>query len=306
MKVKKKMHVRAGSPPQRGLREIKNAICKICFNRRPAHAASRKLAKNASGTLASVQMRLRALLLVWLLPVMFTGCAKRKKTWRTPPPPGKYVETGIASWYGYPYHGRPTASGEVYDMNKLTAAHRKLPFNTWVRVENLANRRKVDVRINDRGPFVRGRIIDLSRAAAVGIDMLGSGTAKVRLTSIRPPKRELDAAGSAPPPRAPQEGAPPEPSRRPSPFPPASVEHSAGRPLFAVQVGAFSARGRAERVCERLKGYQASARVIEKPGDPPLWCVLAGEFPDAAQAAAFAGELQKEFPGAFAVRLDEK
>jgi len=224
------------------------------------YAGFRKLAKIAHVTLASVQMRLRALLLVSLLLVMFAGCAKRKKTWHTPPPPGKYVETGMASWYGYPYHGRPTASGEIYDMNKLTAAHRKLPFNTWVRVENLANHRKIDVRINDRGPFVRGRIIDLSRAAALGIDMLGSGTAKVRLTSIRPPRREPDAVRSAQL-GAPQESPlPPETPRRPSPFAPVPVEHSAWRPLFAVQAGAFSARDRAERVCEQLKRYRAKVR----------------------------------------------
>src|SRR5580704_11209410 len=81
-------------------------------------------------------------------------------------------ETGIASWYGYPYHGRHAADGEIYDMEKLTAAHRTLPFGTWVRVVNLTNERSVEVRINDRGPFIEGRIIDLSKAAARAVDLV--------------------------------------------------------------------------------------------------------------------------------------
>lgn len=80
-------------------------------------------------------------------------------------------EEGIASWYGHPYHGRPTASSEIYNMYDLTAAHRTLPFGTQVRVHNLRNGREVEVRINDRGPFVEGRIIDLSYAAAQAINM---------------------------------------------------------------------------------------------------------------------------------------
>ena len=82
------------------------------------------------------------------------------------------TETGIASWYGYPYHGRRAANGEIYDMEKLTAAHRTLPFGTWVRVTNLTNSKTVDVRITDRGPFIDGRIIDLSKAAAREIDQV--------------------------------------------------------------------------------------------------------------------------------------
>lgn len=90
----------------------------------------------------------------------------------------------MASWYGHPYHGRPTASGEIYDMERDTAAHRTFSFGTWVRVVNLSNGKHTEVRINDRGPFKRGRIIDLSRSAAREIDMIGPGTAKVRVTVI--------------------------------------------------------------------------------------------------------------------------
>jgi rare lipoprotein A len=92
-----------------------------------------------------------------------------------------WSEEGFASWYGPGFDGKRTASGEVYDMEALTAAHRRLPFGTRLRVENLDNDRRTEVRINDRGPFVDDRIIDLSRAAARDIGMLGPGTARVRI-----------------------------------------------------------------------------------------------------------------------------
>jgi rare lipoprotein A len=117
-----------------------------------------------------------------------TGCA-RKTSAHVPssvkPAPIGETETGIASWYGVPYNGRRSANGEVYDMEKLTAAHRSLPFDTWVEVTNLANRKHVDVRITDRGPFVKGRIIDLSLAAAREIDMVAAGTVRVKIKVIR-------------------------------------------------------------------------------------------------------------------------
>lgn len=89
--------------------------------------------------------------------------------------------SGAASWYGGKFHGRLTANGERYDMNELTAAHKTLPFGTKVKVTNSANGKSVVVRINDRGPFVAGRTIDLSRGAATAVGMLGSGVAKVKL-----------------------------------------------------------------------------------------------------------------------------
>ncbi len=93
----------------------------------------------------------------------------------------KAIETGEASWYGPDFHGRSTANGEKYDMNGLTAAHRTLPFNTEVLVENLDNGKTVQVRINDRGPYAKDRIIDLSKGAAEKVDMIGPGTARVRI-----------------------------------------------------------------------------------------------------------------------------
>jgi rare lipoprotein A len=104
---------------------------------------------------------------------------------RLPVVPRGGVETGLASWYGPEFHGRPTSSREVFDMNDLTAAHRTLPFGTHVLVTNLQNDRSVVVRINDRGPFVRGRILDLSYAAARVLGLVGPGTARVRLETLR-------------------------------------------------------------------------------------------------------------------------
>ncbi len=97
-----------------------------------------------------------------------------------------YFETGTASWYGAEFHGRKTANGELFDKNSLTAAHKTLPFNTLVLVRNLANGREVLVRINDRGPFAKGRIIDLSEAGARELGMLGTGTAQVVLYIMQP------------------------------------------------------------------------------------------------------------------------
>ena len=114
------------------------------------------------------------------------GCASRR-------PPAtvldleRYTEKGRASWYGEPYHGRATASGERYDMHAMTAAHRTLPFGTVVRVTNLENGRSVRLRITDRGPFKKGRIIDLSYAAAKKLNMIGPGVVKVRVEVVRRP-----------------------------------------------------------------------------------------------------------------------
>lgn len=112
--------------------------------------------------------------------------------------PAAWTETGMASWYGDPFHGRQTASGETYDMNDLTGAHRTLPFGTRLRVQNLDNGRSVTIRVNDRGPFAKERILDVSRKAAQDLGMIGPGTARVRITvlggppSLPPPKPGSD------------------------------------------------------------------------------------------------------------------
>src|SRR6187549_1131346 len=125
---------------------------------------------------------------------------------------------GLASYYAEPYHGRKTASGEIFDSyRELTAAHRTLPFNTMVRVTNKLNGREVDVRINDRGPFVDGRVIDLSLRAAREIDLVQAGIAPVKLTVLQ---------ASTEPPKA---------------------------PLFAVQVGAFESEAAAQELKQKLE-----------------------------------------------------
>src|SRR5437762_3762354 len=122
-------------------------------------------------------MRIGSLLtgLAAIALLLVTGCARTAVT--SPPRPAVLgaEETGLASWYGYPHHGRRTASGEIYDMNELTAAHRTLPLGTRLLVTNLANGRSVEVRVNDRGPFVKGRILDLSYAAARTLGAEGTG-----------------------------------------------------------------------------------------------------------------------------------
>jgi len=134
-----------------------------------------------------------------LLPVvvlLFTGCASTPRATRTigvPPTRSTPANTivGIASYYGKEYHGKTTASGEIFDMTKLTAAHRSLPFGINVRVTNLSNNHSVIVRVNDRGPFIAGRIIDLSLAAAQRLGMITAGLARVSVEPIESGKGEI-------------------------------------------------------------------------------------------------------------------
>lgn len=138
--------------------------------------------------------------------VAVTGCGRHRSAKVALPPAAKpahapsapapldWTESGVASWYGIPYDGRRTASGEVFDMHAMTAAHRTLPFNTWLEVTNLKNGKQVDVRITDRGPFIDGRIIDLSMGAAERIDMLRDGIVRVRVKVIRAPIPPSQAA----------------------------------------------------------------------------------------------------------------
>jgi rare lipoprotein A len=117
--------------------------------------------------------------------LLAAGCAPAVRSApELPPQPPGFPQVGIASWYGPGFHGRTTASGETFDQDALTAAHPSLPFETRVRVINLENRREVVLRINDRGPYHDGRIIDVSRAAARVLGLIGSGTARVRVFVI--------------------------------------------------------------------------------------------------------------------------
>jgi rare lipoprotein A len=122
-------------------------------------------------------------MLLLTLAAAFLGCAGKPTPMSAAELHG-YVEKGIASWYGKKYHGRRTANGERYDMHAMTAAHKRLPFGTLVLVKNLDNGKKTRVRINDRGPFKKGRIIDLSYAAAREIGMVHDGLARVRIKVV--------------------------------------------------------------------------------------------------------------------------
>ncbi len=165
-----------------------------------------------------------------------------------------HVERGIASWYGRKFHGRKTSNGEVYDMYRMTAAHKTLPLPTFAEVTNLANGRRVIVRINDRGPFHNNRVIDLSYAAASRIGMLGKGTALVEVRAIDPRTPQARTARTPPPPRA----------ARPPPRPPIRV---AAAPRIFLQAGAFSSSYNAERLRKRLeRGLSRPVRVAASTG----------------------------------------
>ena len=119
---------------------------------------------------------------VWSVPLATTPSAEPPLYTDPPLYAVGWTETGIASWYGEPFHGRNTAAGDTYDMDAISAAHRTIPFGTRIRVDNLDNGRSIELDVNDRGPFVPGRILDLSRGAARALDMIGPGTARVRIT----------------------------------------------------------------------------------------------------------------------------
>jgi rare lipoprotein A len=197
-------------------------------------------------------MRRTALALLSLLLVALGGCVSgRGRDSR----PGA-TQVGVASWYGGTFHGRRTANGEVYDMHGYTAAHRELPFGTWLEVENLATGRRVQVRVNDRGPFKRHRVLDLSFRAAKDLGVVGPGTARVRFTVL---------------PEGPRPPHPPE--------------------LYTVQVGAFSERDRAEVLRDSLRVHHADA-VVRSDG---VWHrVQVGEFAERGTAEVVRGELLRQ------------
>ena len=124
-------------------------------------------------------MRRNRLYLALVLTLLAAGCASSRSHDR-----GVTIERGVASWYGPGFHGLQTASGERYDMEAMTAAHRSLPFGTVVEVRNLENGRTTRVKINDRGPFMKNRILDLSRAAAEALGIVGPGTALVEIVAV--------------------------------------------------------------------------------------------------------------------------
>lgn len=192
------------------------------------------------------------------------GCALIR---REPSPPRiKRVEVGWASWYGKKFHGRRTASGEVYDMYQLTAAHKILPLGTGVMVTHVRNGKSVMVTINDRGPFVRGRIIDLSYTAAQALGMVEEGVAKVR----------VEVLGKGPAPTSSPEGP------------------------FTVQVGSFISRSNAFSLREELQKVYKDVYIAElKTPENTYYRVRVGSFRTREEAYEFAMRLAQDGYAAF-------
>ncbi len=220
-----------------------------------------------------------SLMLISLLAACASGPPKTKPgdprpykvfgKWYSPISNAKgFRERGIASWYGKDFHGKKTANGEIYDMHAMTAAHKTLPLGTLVKVVNLDNDRNISVRINDRGPFVRGRIIDLSFEGAKLLGMIGPGVARVEITAIG---REVSSEKAV--------------------APPADFESGA----FTFQVGAFTDKGNAERLKARLeRKYRNTHIVVYDRGDRIFYRVRTGLFRSLREAYAFEKTLTQD------------
>ena len=192
-----------------------------------------------------------------------------------------FVQAGVASWYGPDFHGKKTSNGEIYDMHGMTAAHKTLPLGVFVRVENRDNGKEAVVRVNDRGPFVKSRVIDLSYAAAKDLGVVQHGTARVRITALGFRTRGTDGKETY-----------------------SAVNYDSG--AFTVQTGAFTHRENADRQSAEMKkraGY-AEVRKAEVKGDT-FYRVYAGKY-TSLKAAEAARERFEDTgcPGSFVVSLD--
>jgi rare lipoprotein A len=203
-------------------------------------------------------------------PAAASAVPSRRNNPAAAPAPAGYTEEGNASWYGNPFHGRRASNGEIYDMYKLTAAHRTLPFDTMVRVTNLDNGKWTVVRITDRGPFVDNRVIDLSMAAATEIEAIVPGVVPVRVEVVS-----------------------------------AEVDPKSG--YFTVQVGAFRERANAERLRDRLTvSYSPIYVQAYDSADGTLYRVRVGKVSSEEAARQFGEQLRgREGFTPFVVRLDD-
>ena len=192
-----------------------------------------------------------------------------------------FSQRGVASWYGKKFHGHLTSNGETYDMYAMTAAHKTLPLGVEVRVVNQGNGKSIIVRINDRGPFVSGRIIDLSYSAAKKLDIVEQGTAPVEIVALGYPHREGSKTTYSAP-----------------------LDYDAGS--FAVQVGAFSQADNAKRLALKLKPrFDRSEVHFSNSDGRPLYRVRIGEFRSLSMAESSRETLRNSgFPGAFVIAFD--
>jgi rare lipoprotein A len=193
-----------------------------------------------------------------------------------------YVEEGIASWYGHDFHGKKTSNGEVYDMYGRTAAHKTLPLGVYVKVKNLANGREAEARINDRGPFVKGRIIDLSQTLAKELGVIAAGTAPVRIEALG--FRETDAGGAVA-------------WRQPKSYMPSS---------YAIQIGAFGIRENADRLAAEMRARHGAAAVAEGwVGARRFFRVRVGSYKTLEIAEKAKAEFEKGgYPNSFVVAME--
>jgi rare lipoprotein A len=200
-------------------------------------------------------------------------------TWYVPTPEPGYAQTGIASWYGTEFEGKPTANGETYLPDMLTAAHPTLPIPSLVQVTNLANGKEVILRVNDRGPFVQGRLIDVSRRAADVLGFQAQGSARVHMRYLGPAPKRVAAEAQA---------APPAPAIQSTPAQPkvAAPQPQAASLLtgFIVQVGAFSARTNAERVRDQVRSHGVVTIDHRPAGSGTLHRVRIGPWTERAEA----------------------
>lgn len=212
--------------------------------------------------------------------------------WYHPSADPDYDETGIASWYGEPFHGRKTANGETYDMNALTAAHKTLPMPVQVKVTNLENGRSLVLRVNDRGPFVAGRIIDVSRRAAQLLDFQAQGTARVRVQivdeGVDQAYAALDESPSAAPLPAPDGGAD------------LTESSGAGGARF-VQVGAYGEADNAFAAVNALSDFESVQIWRIVAGGQVLYRVRLGPFASSERAEAVRREVAGRYPEAIVV-----
>jgi rare lipoprotein A len=206
-----------------------------------------------------------------------------------------YKERGVASWYGRKFHGQRTSNGETYDMYAMTAAHPTLPLPSYVRVTNVASGKSVVVRVNDRGPFLHGRIIDLSYAAAHRIGVASKGSGEVEVEAIIPGASPVLAAQAPLPPVAAAALHPAEPV----------VAVPAGRGAsggFAVQLGSFQNFNNAQTFLAHVQGQLASAQVEPKVREVNgLYRVFVGPYPDRDEARRVADRISSAFGMATAI-----
>jgi len=234
----------------------------------------------------------------WMAVVIATGCTTAQKAptqipgkpkpyrvagkWYQPVSHAKgFQQRGIASWYGKKFHGKKTSNGEIYDMYAMTAAHKTLPLGTYVHVRNLDNGNEITVRINDRGPFVQGRIIDLSYTAAKKIDIVTFGTAPVVIFALDADNRQSSKSKD-------------KPEQEP-------VDYYKGN--FTFQIGAFSDKQNALRLKEKLNQTYKNAHVSEYDnGQETLYRVRVGRASSLEQAVEYEKNLiQQGFKDVFIV-----